>query len=125
MNVSSEIIKILDYLGQKFGIAIDWSSQNVTPILKQLIEKYISWEIASSTVWIIIASIIFVLTIVWAILDTYCDWSDHFALIIIIPIGVVMFGVIIVQVFDIVRCIEFPELQVFNFLKSQMQSMNN
>lgn len=29
--MSENIIKVLDELGKRFGIAIDWSSENVTP----------------------------------------------------------------------------------------------
>lgn len=31
--MSDEIIKILDDLGQRFGVVIDWSSENVMPYL--------------------------------------------------------------------------------------------
>ena len=45
MTVSSEIIEVLDYLGEKFGIAIDWTSNNVLPYLQTLADKFIKWEI--------------------------------------------------------------------------------
>ena len=31
--MSDEIIKLLDDLGQRFGIAIDWSSENMMPYI--------------------------------------------------------------------------------------------
>lgn len=46
--MSDEIIKILDDLGQRFGIAIDWSSQNVMPYLQDLISRYIKYETMTS-----------------------------------------------------------------------------
>ena len=125
MNVSSEIIKILDYLGQKFGIAIDWSSQNVMPYIKTLMEKYLTWEISTSTAWIVIMGIAFIVAIVWMFLDANFDWTDGLSSIIALPLIIVAIVVIITQVFDIIRCVNFPELQLFNFLKSQMQSMSN
>ena len=48
MTVSSEIIEVLDYLGEKFGIAIDWTSNNVLPYLQALVDKFIKWEISTS-----------------------------------------------------------------------------
>lgn len=46
--MSDEIIKILDDLGQRFGIAIDWSSQNVMPYLQDLVRRFTTYEIATS-----------------------------------------------------------------------------
>lgn len=31
--MSQEIINVLDNLGEKFGIAIDWSNENILPYL--------------------------------------------------------------------------------------------
>lgn len=35
--MSEEVIKILDALAEKFGLAIDWTSANVLPYLQQLL----------------------------------------------------------------------------------------
>ena len=37
--MSEEIIKILDDLGRRFGILIDWSSKNILPYLQDLIPR--------------------------------------------------------------------------------------
>lgn len=52
--MSEEVIKILDALAEKFGLAIDWTSANVLPYLQQLCGKYVTYEIATSVVWILI-----------------------------------------------------------------------
>ena len=64
MTVSSEIIEVLDYLGEKLGIAIDWTSDNVLPYLQTLVDKFIKWEISTSIVWIVIAAFVIVAMIV-------------------------------------------------------------
>ena len=56
--MSEEIIKVLDDLGQRFGIAIDWSSQNVIPYLQDLMQRFINYEVISSIVWIFIYFIV-------------------------------------------------------------------
>lgn len=43
--MSEEVIKILDALAEKFGLAIDWTSANVLPYLQQLCGKYVTYEI--------------------------------------------------------------------------------
>ena len=52
--MSDEIIKILDDLGQRFGIAIDWSAQNVMPYLKDLMSRFINYEMITSVVWMVV-----------------------------------------------------------------------
>lgn len=52
MTVGNQIIEVLNYLCDKFGIALDWSKESVIPYLQELCEKYISWEIATSTAWL-------------------------------------------------------------------------
>ena len=55
MTVSEQIIEVLNYLGQKFGIAIDWTSESVVPAMQNLMSKYIKWEIATSIGWLVFA----------------------------------------------------------------------
>lgn len=40
--ISDEIIKVLDDLCERFGIVIDWASENVVPQLTVLCEKLIT-----------------------------------------------------------------------------------
>lgn len=44
--MSNEVIKVLDHICDKFGIAIDWSSSNVMPYLQDLMvrmTKYVTY----------------------------------------------------------------------------------
>ena len=51
--MSEEIIKVLDALAEKFGVAVDWTSANVIPYLEQLCGKYVNYEIATSVIWML------------------------------------------------------------------------
>ena len=121
MTISSEIINILNYLGQKFGVVIDWNSKNVIPYVQKLIEKYISWEIATSTTWGIIAGVMILVCIAFIIVEIKIDtcW-----LLGTIGVGLGFFGIIVlcVQIFDIIRCTYFPELQVLEYIKYLSQN---
>ena len=48
MQLSNEIITILEYLCDKLGIAVDWSSKNVIPYVQELsirvLENYCTVE---------------------------------------------------------------------------------
>ena len=121
MTVSSEIIKVLDYLGEKFGIAIDWTSNNVLPYLQTLVDKFIKWEISTSILWIAIA--VFVIAMIISLMNLkgirefnkeICDGM------LWIPAGILILGffiVICVQIFDIVECNVFPEKVLYDFIK--------
>ena len=124
MTVSSEIIEVLDYLGEKFGIAIDWTSNNVLPYLQTLADKFIKWEISTSIVWIIIAAFVMVAMIVLMNLKgvrEINEETDGMLWIPIIALILASFMIICVQIFDIVECNMFPEKALYDFIKVMLK----
>ena len=120
MTVSSEIIEVLDYLGEKFGIAIDWTSNNVLPYLQTLADKFIKWEISTSIVWIVIAAFVIVAMIVLINVKGVREINEEIDGMLWIPIIVsiiVSFIVICIQIFDIIECNIFPEKALYDFIK--------
>lgn len=116
MVVSEQIIQVLDVLAEKFGMVIDWSSENVLPYVQTLCEKYIRWEICTSITWLIIGVIIMLIGAVLFVYDLKNDFD--FVIPSVFGISAVILGLIIIptQIFDIIRCNVFPELQIFNYL---------
>ena len=124
MTVSSEIIEVLDYLGEKFGIAIDWTSNNVLPYLQTLADKFIKWEISTSIVWIAIAAFVMVGMIVLINLKGIREINEETYGMLWIPIIVLIiisFIVICIQIFDIVECNMFPEKALYDFIKVMLK----
>ena len=120
MTVSSEIIEVLDYLGEKFGIAIDWTSNNVLPYLQTLVDKFIKWEISTSIVWIVIAAFVIVAMIVLINVKGVREINEEIDGMLWIPVIVsiiVSFIVICIQIFDIIECSVFPEKALYDFIK--------
>ena len=123
MTVSSEIIEVLDYLGEKFGIAIDWTSNNVLPYLQTLVDKFIKWEISTSIVWIVIAAFIMVAMIVLINLKGVREINEETYGMLWIPtivLIIVSFIVICIQIFDIIECNIFPEKVLYDFIKTML-----
>lgn len=133
--MSEEIIKILDALAEKFGLAIDWTSANVLLYLQQLCGKYVTYEIVTSVVWMLIGvCLLFVGKYAigkakqyWKKYeeDTYSDF-DVATIILGILAGCVIIGgiaVILCQTFDIVTCITFPEKIIIEELQSVYSSL--
>ena len=52
--MTDEIIKLLDELAKRFGIAIDWTSENVIPYLEDLFNRFITYNIIISVFWTIL-----------------------------------------------------------------------
>ena len=131
MNFSEQTISILDYICNKFGVVIDWTSDNVWPMVEMLAGKYIKWEIASSILWIILFFIsIIICTIGIKLIIKHIKNSSYVdemwvAFCVFISLGI--FGLacgIAIQAFDIAKCIVFPELEIFEYLKETLNAMS-
>ena len=80
--MSEEIIKVLDNLSQKFGIAIDWTSQNVMPYLQDLAVRFIQYRNMQAIIWIVVSVIMFILVgiilrVVLKYIDKYYDSDEY------------------------------------------------
>ena len=121
MQLSDEIIKVLEYLSEKLGVTIDWTSENVMPFIEQLCRKYISWEIATSIAWIVIALIGAIICGIVFYKIEKCDSEGFFLIeIVAFTLGIICIFVLGVEIFDLIKCITFPELKIFEYIKSLM-----
>ena len=123
MSFSSQFIEVLDALCEKFGIAIDWTSQNVMPYVTDLAARIIAYEIWTSAAWMVIAAILFLIT--WKMTKRDCKadiFDDEWFLgwFVRILIGVFCFVVICCQVFDIIEAVALPEKTLYDFIMGLM-----
>ena len=131
MNFSEQTISILVYICNKFGVVIDWTSDNVWPMVEMLAGKYIKWEIASSSIWLFICllgfvSCTFLCVKIYKGVDAQYGWNDgEFFGILVFALGAFCFFCgLYSQVFDIAKCIVFPELKIFEYLKETLNAMS-
>ena len=61
--MSDEIIKVLDDLSQRFGIAVDWTSSNALPYLQELTKKYVNYKLAMSAMELALGILFFVVAV--------------------------------------------------------------
>lgn len=131
MTVSQQIIEVLDNLAEKFGVAIDWTGNNVIPAVQSLCAKYLSYEIGTSIIWMCVGVLLTITGIIFAFktrkvlkenedVGTFEYESDVWIIWLIITVCALAAGIpmIVTQVFDIVRCMVFPEYQIFTFIRS-------
>lgn len=136
--MSEEIIKVLDALGEKFGIAINWTSENVMPYLQQLCSKYITYEIATSVVWLLIGiCLLFIGKYLiekakqyWKQYeeeDAYSDLDTMTIIYGILAVNVILVGIILIlhQTMDIVTCVTFPEKMLIEEMQSIYKTLQS
>lgn len=127
---SEGLIKVLDAVCDKFGLAINWSQDNVLPYIQQLITKIAHWEIATSLVWMSLALVLLIISI-WARKkykqkrdeDSYYDEEMPYFFICILAfiLSIMMF---IEQGIDIATAITFPEKTAIEFVQD-LQNKDN
>lgn len=130
--MSEEIIKVLDELGKRFGIVIDWSNQNIIPYLQELLKRFICYQNITACVWIIISIVMTICGVAmfkflnkWRKSDDYnsdysCDDEllailGYMFSIFIIVIGI---GLIIGNILGIAKNICMPEMVVYEYIKN-------
>lgn len=121
MQASDQIIQVLDYLGEKLGVSIDWTSENILPYVQTLCSKYINWEIATSIVWLVVGIALIILAIIAFKGARNPNINDE-GFLYLVFIVLLIFGILIIftQIFDIIKCIYIPELQIYEYIKYSM-----
>ena len=134
MTVSEQIINVIDALCEKFGIMVDWTSENVIPYMETLCVKLINYEIVTSIAWIVIWAMLSIGSMVitkkfYPVFKNGLEkdrknydigWSIA-SVFSIIGLIIIYFTTIIVigtQVMDIIKCMTFPEMYVFEYIQS-------
>lgn len=133
MTVSEQIIEVLNYICEKVGLVIDWSvvfaNENVIPYIELLCRKFITYEIATSVIWIVIGVILLIIVALACRGIKKCIEQKEEEITILLALVVIICsvaGVLIIlnQAFDIVTCITFPEKILIEELKSIYGSIN-
>lgn len=128
MDISNEVISILDDLCKKFGIAIDWTAQNILPYLETLCKKFITFEIQTSIFWIafmgITCAICWIITAILSRKASKLKW-DSYKYTVTVAMGAIVVSavwslisliVIGVQIYDIVETTTFPEKTLYDYI---------
>ena len=123
--MSDEIIQLLDDLGRRFGIVIDWSSENVMPYLQDFMSRYINYEIITSIVWLIVLVVCCTgMVIAISRLITYERERNESDCIVWPTVVVVIFIAMIIlcllgigsQINDLIICNTIPEKMIIDYV---------
>lgn len=138
--MDNKVIEVLDYMGEKLGIAIDWTAENVMPQVTEFMERYRVYAIVEHGIRIIMFMILVALIGVFLKImfkgiatkdhdNIWYDasWStDGFVPIIITIVLVIVAGIAITEVidhvFDIAKWALIPEMQFVETFSNYMKS---
>lgn len=122
--MSNEIIKVLDHISNKFGITIDWSSDNVIPYLQDLMARMVKYTIYTESIDVIfcilmIAILVFIISWIYK-----CNKDDigGFVILSIVPsifIIMFMFG-LVNSVNSIIEVNTIPEKYLIEMVQTYM-----
>lgn len=141
--MSQEIINVLEYIGGKLGIALDWSSENIWPQVLDILGRYRILQIVISAIWLAVALIVLVVFIrLWVKIykaylacvkdkqdNLWWNWLSYrgnadatgFVITMIILSGIAAFLIIltlIIEPGEILKWIFIPEIQFLELFKS-------
>ena len=139
--MDNKIIETLDYLGEKIGIAIDWTAENVYPQVLDFMARYKIYEIVANCIWIIFAIGCIFMTYLCikkyaipartkAIAEKqsnfwfeYTRWNCELQIgagcliVFLIVISIISIILFICSISDIIKWIVIPEAQFYDMLK--------
>ncbi len=134
MTVSEQIIQVIDALCEKFGIAINWTGENVIPYVEILCRKLITYEVCTSIAWMLILTLLSIISIMATkkLAPTFkrglkedlenfdCGWqvATIFSVIGLIILSVFIFRGLVTQIMDMIKCITFPEIYIFEYVSA-------
>ena len=129
---SSQFIEIFDHLCQKFGIAIDWTAQNVVPYITALCGRFIKYIIVKDIILII--AFIGAFYLFWHFTKPCCSkenkWDPDFQYCKSMNTSYVLgwigrgvgaaftIGMSVTSLLTIVQCIYLPELMIMDYLST-------
>ena len=81
--MDNKVIEVLDYLGEKFGVAIDWTAENVWPQVMEFMGRYTMYEIICAAVWVVVGLIVasvsvsFFVKVIKGLFTSSSFWYHH------------------------------------------------
>lgn len=125
IKISEEIIKVLDNLATKFGIVIDWSSQNIVPYLQEVVGRCVNYKMYTAIMWIVVMIVMIIIDyLIFKIFwnnykrDKCFKTKDNllFASMVCGFVMLFLFVFVILNANTIIACLTFPEKIVLDYL---------
>ena len=143
---SSEVIKVLDNIAEKIGIAIDWTDENVVPYVTEILSKYRNYGIITNSIGVFISFVIIILMVFmvihrvvkpyhaayntekdnfWWLYDPHYNRVEAKGTLIVFISFIIFMSVLFIcfaciSIDDLVKWIVIPEIKYIDLLKGLM-----
>lgn len=139
--MSTQIIEVLNDICEKFGVAVDWTSKNVQPYLKELMMKCVNYKLATDIVWLVVGIILLIIggvLVRFALTNNrkYNEINDYYERMrstldevagVQFIIGSICLGVAVVLILyftiNLVTYFTFPEKIILDMVRSYLGNM--
>ena len=125
--MAEQIIQVIDALCSKFGIAIDWSAENVIPYITELSSRYANYVILSNIIYLVIYAILVFAGIKFVTMPKEGFLDSDEGEILMIVLGLFYIGIMIVfticAIFiipEIIKAITMPEFLLIEKIMSYL-----
>lgn len=123
MNFSSELIKILEWIAEKFGIVIDWASTDLIPKLTEILMRFAQYKTLANLIG---AGTFMLFSIIFGTIsaisakrrgDEITQWFFGFCAIACLG-GVIGLGIVALE-WHIV-----PEIRLIEYIQNQLANID-
>ena len=139
--MSAQIIEVLNNICEKFGVAVDWTSKNIQPYLKELMTKCINYKLATDIVWLVVGIILLIiggvlLRFAYNNNRKYHEITDYYERMhsclddvagIQFIFGGICLGVAVILTLyftiNLIICVTFPEKIILDMVRSYLGNM--
>ena len=123
MNFSSELIKILEWIAEKFGIVIDWASTDLLPKIGEILMRFAVYKTYANLVG---AGTMLVAMIVSAVLAGITKKKNYeYAPMIFTVISVGLFVGAVLLGINALEWHIVPEIGLVRFFNDQLSMIDN
>lgn len=119
MSFSENFINIMDAIGERLGIAIDWTNQNMMPYLEQLAQRIINYEISMSIFYIVVFALMLIVGIKIFLKGKKIIHDDEFGIFPMVIGFCIMVGALVgigTYATDIITAMTLPEKTIIEFI---------
>jgi hypothetical protein len=113
---------VINDLCAKFGIAFNWTVDNVWPYIQQLGMKLVLYKLIIALVWVGISIVLFVVGAICIKKAKKCykdDGDEDFFIGMVVCAAIALIvGIIIflVHIYTVVTCLTFPEKIIYDYV---------
>lgn len=121
METTNVAVQVLDELGKKFGLMVDWSQQNIQPYIQDLMSRVVKYELLTSVVWLVVWLLLLSVGVFLFVKFCKSDNDIDEILLLSIPFGfctLIFFIGFMWQITDIIKCISIPEMVFVYYIQS-------